>query len=672
MGAQSGDGFGREHAVRTPAVRDDFAVLGQLVEACFELIERDGECAGDVSSVVLDCGADVDDDDIAVARACEEVTAVDRFEVVARLEVVVFELRDLGEPGRGDVAECAEECGDVGAGEPVEDPGPRTPGVDDPGATEGLQVRGRGGDPEAGRARDGVDAALALREQVEDLDPLGMRDGLGDPGELLVERPFHLGWLELHGHVSLFHGTMEECYRRLRRAATRVEVGMDVVSFVDEGLGHSSYLVDLGQGRSLVVDPSRFPTGQLATATEAGSRIAFTADTHTHADYVSGSPELAARGATFLAPRQGRLEVSHHGIDGGDELDLGGLSLRAIPTPGHTPDHLAYLLLDGSTPRALFSGGSLMVGAVGRTDLLGDEHREALARSLFRALRDDVLTLPDDLPVYPTHGAGSFCSAPAAGARTTTIGRERATNPLLQTDDEDAFVSMLLEGLGTFPTYFRGLPERNRRGVRVYGALPNLGRLSVGETVRLMDEGAVVVDARSIDAFAAGHVPGAVSIMLRPVFASWLGWVVRDDVPLVFVLDDDQDRAELVRQALTIGYEHVAGELDGGMRAWVAAGRDVARTALVAPDNIRGCLLDVRQRNEYVAGHVPGALHVELGALADAHFEDGSVTVMCGHGERAATGASLLERVGVRDVSILTGGPDTWSAATGTPLETGT
>jgi len=464
---------------------------------------------------------------------------------------------------------------------------------------------------------------------------------------------------------------MEEWYRRARPSATTVEVDMDVVSFVDEGLGHSSYLVDVGDGRSLVVDPGRFPTDQLAAATVHGTQIAFTADTHTHADYVSGSPELAARGATFVAPRQGRLEVAHRGIDGGDELDLGGLTLRAIPTPGHTPDHLAYLLLDGSTPGALFSGGSLMVGTVGRTDLLGDDQRERLARELFRALRDEVLTLPDDVLVYPTHGAGSFCSAPAAGARTTTIGRERATNPLLQTDDEDVFVGLLLDSLGSFPTYFTRLPERNRLGVRVYGKLPKLGRLSIDKTARLLEDGAVVVDARPVDAYAYGHIPGAVSIALRPVFASWLGWVVPDDVPLVFLLDDDQDRAELVRQALNVGYEHLAGELDGGMRAWIGAGRAVARTPLIATRNIRGRVLDVRQRNEYVAGHVPGALHVELGALSDTRFDGEAVTVMCGHGERAATGASLLERVGVRDVSILSGGPDEWSAATGIPLETG-
>ena len=186
----------------------------------------------------------------------------------------------------------------------------------------------------------------------------------------------------------------------------------EIVTFVDEGLGHSSYLVDLGDGRALVVDPPRIPSRHVAEARARGLEIALTADTHSHADYVSGSPELAAQGAIFLASKGANLEIAHQALAAGDEIELRpGLVLRAIATPGHTPDHLAYLVCENDRPTALFSGGSLMVGTVGRTDLLGPEPREDLARQLYRALRDEILTLPDDLAVYPTHGAGSFCSA---------------------------------------------------------------------------------------------------------------------------------------------------------------------------------------------------------------------------------------------------------------------
>lgn len=447
---------------------------------------------------------------------------------------------------------------------------------------------------------------------------------------------------------------------------------MEILDFVDEGLGHSSYLVDLGDGRALVVDPPRIPARHLAVAAERGLEIAYTADTHSHADYVSGSPELAARGATFLASKGAALEVTHQALAPGEEVVLAdGVTLRAIPTPGHTPDHLAYLLAVRGEPVALFSGGSLMVGTVGRTDLLGPEPREDLARRLYRALRDEILTLPDDLAVYPTHGAGSFCSAPGASERTTTIGRERSTNPLLRASDEDAFVTQLIAGFGTFPSYFGRLPEVNRRGPRLYGTLPELARLDVDDVRRLVDDGALVVDARPITAFSAGHVPGSLSIELRPVFASWLGWLAEPDRPLVFVLAEDQDRAELVRQCLAVGYEQLAGELDGGIDAWRRVHLPERRTDLVGAGDLRGVVLDVRQRNEYEEGHVPGAIHVELGALPEAAVPDGPVTVMCGHGERATTGASVLEQRGHRDVAILVGGPTDWSELSGESLETG-
>ena len=215
---------------------------------------------------------------------------------------------------------------------------------------------------------------------------------------------------------------------------------------VNEGLGNASYLVQLEDRRALVIDPERDPSRYLAAAEARGLSIAYTAETHLHADFVSGSRELAAYGAQVLAPAAGGIEFSHGGLRDGDEAGLGGLTLRALATPGHTPEHLAYLLLDGSRPVALFSGGSLLVGAVARTDLTGPDRTEELARALWRSLHERILCLPSALPVYPTHGAGSFCAAPAGAERTTTIGAERAANPLLAAPTEDAFVELLLGG----------------------------------------------------------------------------------------------------------------------------------------------------------------------------------------------------------------------------------
>lgn len=449
---------------------------------------------------------------------------------------------------------------------------------------------------------------------------------------------------------------------------------VDVVPVVDEGLGNSSYLVDLGDGRALVVDASRDPGPYHAEARRRGTVVAFAAETHLHADFVSGALELAAGGATVLGSAAGRREFAHRPLGDADEVDLGGLRLRALATPGHTPEHLAYLLLDGPRPIALFTGGSLLVGAVARTDLSGDDRTEALARAMYQSIHRTLLALPDDLPVHPTHGAGSFCSAPAGGERSTTIGRERATNPLLAVPDEDGFVARLLAGLGTYPTYFRRLAEVNRRGPRVYGATPVLPRLGVGAVRRLASEGAEIVDVRPVAEFAAGHVPGSLSIPLRPAFASWLGWLVPPARPLVFVVGDGQDRADLVRQALKVGYEDIAGELDGGIAAWRSSGGEERRIPLVAPTALPAtAIVDVRQTAEYHAGHLPGALNVELGSLnsPSVALPDGALTVMCGHGERAMTAASLLERSGRTGLAVVEGGPEDWAAGPGHRLLAG-
>jgi hydroxyacylglutathione hydrolase len=434
------------------------------------------------------------------------------------------------------------------------------------------------------------------------------------------------------------------------------------VMFVDEGLGNTSYLVDLGGGRALAVDPFRHPGRYLAEAERRGLHIAYAVETHLHADFVSGAGELGSLGAAVLAPVASGRRDGVRGLEDEEEVDLGGLTLRALATPGHTPEHLAYLLSDGRRPVALFSGGSLLVDAVARTELIAPEQNEDLARALWRSIQERILPLPDDLPVYPTHGPGSFCSAPAGGQRTTTVGRERRANPLLAAPDEDTFVKELLGGLGTYPPYFLRLRPVNRGGPRLYGpAEPVLPRIAPRHVALLQAGGARVVDVRPARQFAAGHVPGSLSIALRPQFASWLGWLVPGDAPVAIVAGDDQDRADLVRQARNIGYETILGELDGGIEAWRAQGRPVEAIAVTPVERFEGRVVDVRQRHEYEAGHVPGAVSVELGSVGAGRLPSGPVGVMCAHGERAMTAASVLAGAGRRDVTVLTGGPGDWS-----------
>jgi glyoxylase-like metal-dependent hydrolase (beta-lactamase superfamily II)/rhodanese-related sulfurtransferase len=448
---------------------------------------------------------------------------------------------------------------------------------------------------------------------------------------------------------------------------------MSIVTPVrDDGLGNTSWLIDLGDRRVAVVDPGRHPGSFLAEAEGRGARVAFSVETHLHADFVTGSRELAAYGATVVAPEAGGLEWPHRPMTNGEVVDLGGLSMRALSTPGHTPEHLAYLLRDGDRPVGVFTGGSLLVGAVARTDLIAPDQTEELARALWRSLHGQLMTLPDDLAVYPTHGAGSFCSAPAGDRRWTTIGDERRSNPLLAAPDEDAFVKALLDGLGSYPSYFHDLREVNRAGPAVLGIpQPGLPGLGLDAFRRLLDGGATVIDTRPVSAWATGHIPGVLAISLRAQFASWLGWLVERDAPLVFVVGADQDRAELVRQCHQIGYDHIIGELAGGMTAWSAARLPTRTTPLIDARHAGPGVLDVRQDREHADGHIPGVAHLELGRLPEVADElDAVEAVMCAHGERAATAASILERAGRPGIAVTIGGPGDWATANDEPLAT--
>ena len=444
-----------------------------------------------------------------------------------------------------------------------------------------------------------------------------------------------------------------------------------MIPVVDEGLGNSTYLVDLGDGRALAVDASRDLRALRSAADRRGLKIAYAVDTHLHADFLTGATRLAADdGATVLASAAGHREYPHTGLVDADEVDLGGLTLRALATPGHTHEHLAFELLDGLRVLGVFTGGSLLVGSAARTDLVSPDRTEELARAQYRSLRR-LSELDDDVAVWPTHGAGSLCSAPPGAERSSTIGTERATNALFRAASEDAFVRQLLDSLGSFPPYFLRLGEINRRGPALVegDALPPL---RPDDVTRLRAGGAEVVDVRPLADFAAVHIPGSLSIPLRPVFATWLGWLIADERPLVVVRNPDQEPAEILWQARKIGYDRIVGEVADGLSSWVAAGQPTASTSLVAAGELGGArVLDIRQDSEFASGHVPGAHHVELGALASggADVPVEPTVVMCGHGERAMGAASLLERAGHGGVTVFDGGPEQWSVATGRSLE---
>lgn len=437
---------------------------------------------------------------------------------------------------------------------------------------------------------------------------------------------------------------------------------MKVDRIREEGLGNSTYLFGQdGSSEVFALDPPRDASALEQMAADSGKTILATLETHLHADFISGGPELLDRGARYFAPEGGKLRHPHVGVVGGETVELGELNAEVLETPGHTPEHVSYLVHDEKVPAALFSGGALMAGGSARTDLISPEMTEPLARALYKSLNDVLFNLPDDVEVYPTHGGGSFCSALPGTESLTTIGDEKRTHPAALAPDEDAFVEQLVAGYGTWPTYYSAMRRLNQDGLPLLRDLPSFAELSVGELISRND--AVVVDVRSIEKFAAGHIPGSMSIALRPEFVVWYGWLIALDRSVIFVLDESSDRTELLRQSHLIGHDAVLGELGGGVDAWSQAGEQLSHIQMMDPRETGDRLIiDVRQTDEYLAGHPTRSVGLELGRLGDQGDGFGNLSkgqplaTVCGHGERAMSAASILETAGFEDVAVVAGG----------------
>jgi hydroxyacylglutathione hydrolase len=456
---------------------------------------------------------------------------------------------------------------------------------------------------------------------------------------------------------------------------------MRVRQFVDEGLGNSAHLViSEKDGVAALIDPLCDVDQYLDVARREGVHITHVFETHIHNDFVSGSRELAAlTGARIVASADAGLDFDHQAVRDGDVVVVGDVSVTVLATPGHTPEHVSYLARDTSRPAeppVLFSGGSLLVGAVSRTDLLGHEHATGLAHQLYRSLHEKILPLDDAVIVHPTHGAGSFCTAAAAAESTTTIGRERRSNPFLTLPDPEAFTDRILASMPSYPTYFHSMRALNRRGPRVFGDLPRLTPLSPHDVQTRHRNGDAVVDMRSVHDYARTHIRGVYNVELRPAFASWVGWVVPFGAPVILISDTTEVQQYAVRQLIRIGYDDLPGYLEGGMSAWVRAGLPVERSTVLTMREVRQRLdrgdplivVDVRQAHEWAAGRMPQADLIEAGALPDADLHlphDRLIATHCGHGQRAATGSSVLEQRGYRNLAIITEGVDDWRKAGG-------
>jgi hydroxyacylglutathione hydrolase len=441
--------------------------------------------------------------------------------------------------------------------------------------------------------------------------------------------------------------------------------------FVDTGLGNSAYLIGSHENKKgILIDPLRDVDRYLHAAHERGLTLTHVLDTHLHADFVSGNREMAAQtGAVIGASAEAGLGFDHQPLTEDSVLDLGAFQIRVMTTPGHTPEHISFLVVeaDGKTPSALFSGGALIVGGAARTDLLTPELTRPLASDLYRTIHDKLLKLPDEVNVFPTHGAGSFCVAPASSERTSTIGHERRTNKLAYPQSEQEFIERTLEGLPAYPTYYRYMREINQKGARILDSIPILKPYTASEVKALMEEGVVVLDIRHQKAFGAAHIPNSYGIRVDAPLIVWAGWVIPFGSRILLLGESAADREEATRQLIRIGYDNVLGYLEGGIEAW-AREYPIETVHSFDVTELRErlgdvTLIDVRQRLEWDEGHIDGAIHFEGGRIPWELLpfpQDKPLAIQCSSGNRSMIAISVLKRRGIHNVIQVDGGMTKW------------
>ncbi len=445
---------------------------------------------------------------------------------------------------------------------------------------------------------------------------------------------------------------------------------MIFLRFVSEGLAARSYLI--GSGReAVVVDPRRDVGDILEAARARCLKIRYVLETHRHEDFVLGSTAVrAATGAPVCRGENPAVKYADRRLKDGETLRIGGLLIKALETPGHTPDSLSYALYEADWPDValvVFSGDALFAGSCGRVDLNGEDRKAESAEILYRSLYEKLLPLGDQAILCPAHGAGSVCGRGIGDREEATIGYERSTNPWLAYDRE-TFVREKVAESPPFPRYFPRMERLNSDGPPALPEAPvPIGTGQLGQALR--EEGACLVDTRMPTAFAGGHVPGALSIFLDGMTV-YPGWLIDDAPPVYLVTERPEDAALAGRYLARIGLDRVAGYLCGGFEAWQNAGLPVGHVGALSVDALKAMLdakqirvVDVREPDEWAGGIVPGAEPIFLGDLPDhlpAGPKDAPIASMCSVGRRGSIGASILRRAGFINVYNVLGGTTAW------------
>jgi hydroxyacylglutathione hydrolase len=441
-------------------------------------------------------------------------------------------------------------------------------------------------------------------------------------------------------------------------------------------LAHASYML-ASEGEAVVVDPQRDVELYLNAAAGHGVEIKHIFETHLHADFVSGHRELAARtGAKIYMGTQAGATFPHVAVAEGYELKFGKGSIRVLETPGHTAESICLVVTDherSSSPWAVLTGDTLFIGDVGRPDLSPQHTPKQLAGLLYDNLHNKLLTLADNVLVYPAHGAGSLCGKNMRAERSSTIGTERLTNYALQIRSREEFIAQLTSNLPARPEYFMKDAEINRTGASSLSELAPLRSISPSVLDAMLKDGELALDVRSGDEFAAGHVPGSVNIALSGQFATWAATVLGLTAhPVLIASNQEQVEESRVRLA-RVGVESLDGYLGGGLEAWKQAGFPVATIAQISAEALSARLnaggmqvLDVRRDPEWEAGHIEDATWWPLDNFKVSPPElnhEAPLAVHCKGGYRSMIACSLLQRAGFRNVVNLSGGFDAWQGA---------
>jgi hydroxyacylglutathione hydrolase len=451
---------------------------------------------------------------------------------------------------------------------------------------------------------------------------------------------------------------------------------MFVQQFFVSGLAHSSYL--LGSTKTCaVVDPSRDVDIYLEAAKVMEMKITHVLLTHLHADFVSGFMDLAEKtGAVVYAPAAGKCEFEHTALSEGSAFDIEDITINVLETPGHTPEHITYVVTDrarSEDPVSIFCGDVLFVGDVGRPDLF-----PGLARKLVSDLYDSlhkIITLPDYCEVYPAHGAGSLCGRAIGAKRTSTIGYERRNNYALQLKDRKMFINSLITDMPAVPDHFSRSSAINRKGPELVRKLPALKLLEPAEFWEAAQrEDTLVLDVRSYEAFGGEHVPGSYNIMLSAILSTFAGWILPAEKDILLMASSKEQVQEALTALRRVGLDRAKGQLSGGMFAWAKAGLPIGHICLISAGELNEIcaaggntvILDVRSASEFSAGHINGAVNIIVPDLRSRHADfdkNTPIAVICATGIRSGAACSILKMNGFKKIYNVTGGMTGFSAA---------